>query len=59
MYKSIHYVISFFDRYAWCGQKRTQYEAWKRTVKLVAQGKHVTREGLNQISAIKKQMKRG
>lgn len=49
-------IIPFFDKYSLVGDKLINYEDFKRVSDLMARKSHLTKEGLDEILAIKSNM---
>lgn len=52
-------IISHFDKYPLIVQKRADFELFKQAFKIVLDKKHLTKEGLCKIIAIKMSMNLG
>jgi hypothetical protein len=57
--KDLAVVISHFEKYPLITQKRADYLLFKQAYDLILNKEHLTKEGLNQIVAIKSSMNRG
>ena len=54
--KDIQLIINHFDKYSLVGDKLINYEDFKRVSDLMARKSHLTKEGLDEILAIKSNM---
>lgn len=52
-------IIPFFDQHILKSLKRQDYLAFRKVVEWMSMGRHLTREGLGEITKIAKQMNRG
>ena len=52
-------IINHFDRYPLLTNKQSDFTLFKQVVKLMEQGKHFTKEGLNKIVSIKAALNKG
>ena len=52
-------VIPFFERHELKTRKRQDFLAFRRVVRMMAEGRHLTAEGLGQIRRISERMQRG
>ncbi len=52
-------IIPFFDRHVLKTLKRQDYSAFRRVVRLMVEGRHLTPEGLEQVRRIAERMNRG
>ena len=57
--KDLTIIINHFDRYPLITQKQADYKLFKQALDLVKCKKHLTKEGLQEIVAIKSSMNRG
>ena len=55
----LQYVIPFFEKHSLKTSKRVNFMKFRRVVRLMAEGKHLTREGVEEIRGIAQQMDRG
>ena len=52
-------ILPFFHRYPVLGTKQKDFENWTKTAWMIKSNAHLTKEGLNKTSHIKKGMNKG